>query len=126
MLALTELTAALQDHGVEKDAVRTASALLGVSRIHGWGGDNLPALVAWLEQIAVEVLRANPPAGAFRSNRTVVALDDLEDRLKANNVTADVRKVASSILYIASGHAWGSDPAQMVAWLHQLAVDVAM
>jgi hypothetical protein len=123
MRSLTELSCALQDHGIEHGAVPIASALLGVSRKRNWGAGDLQALVAWLEEVAVEVLRADRSGSTFRGS--CAALDDLDERLKANGILPDVRKVASSIIFIAIEHGWGSDPAHMLAWLQQLAVDLA-
>jgi len=122
MSSLTELTCSLQDHGIEHGAVPIAAALLGVSQKRNWGAGDLQALVAWLEEIAVEVLRANRSSPAFWGSH---ALDDLDERLKTNGIVPDVRKVASSIIYIATEHGWGSDPAHMLAWLQQLAIDLA-
>ena len=52
------------------------------------------------------------------------SLDELEERLKANGVQADPRKVASAILGLARQRSWNDHPEGIVAWLEQLAVDV--
>jgi len=52
------------------------------------------------------------------------ALNELEDRLKANGVTASPRKIASAILGLARICGWNERPQEFVTWLEQLALDV--
>jgi hypothetical protein len=53
------------------------------------------------------------------------ALQQLEERLKINGVTADPRGVASALLGLARINEWPEHPDRVVAWLLQLALDVA-
>src|SRR5277367_3804780 len=110
--ALAELTAALLDYGVRDNPIRVGSALIGASR-------GTVDLSSWLEQLAFGVLK---PTDSIPGDTS--AMENLETRLAANGITVDVRKVASAVTAIAGHHDWLTNPARMLDWLHQLAVDV--
>ena len=48
----------------------------------------------------------------------------LEERLKANGVDVDPIQVASAILGLARTLEWMKQPADVILWLEQLAVEV--
>lgn len=53
------------------------------------------------------------------------ALDELQDLLAVNGITADAEQVAAAIVSLAHAHQWVEHPKRLPAWLGQLAVDVA-
>ncbi len=58
-------------------------------------------------------------------SRSKPALCQLDERLKMNGVTADARAVASALLGLARHNEWPEHPDHIVAFLLQLALDVA-
>jgi hypothetical protein len=53
----------------------------------------------------------------------ITALDELDERLKANGIYADPTKIASAILGVARNHRWNDRPHEIVAWLEELALN---
>jgi hypothetical protein len=53
------------------------------------------------------------------------ALDELQERLAANGSTAEPFHVASAILDLSHQKNWNKSPSELIAWLEQLAFDVA-
>ncbi|MBY0524500.1 MAG: hypothetical protein K2R98_13925 [Gemmataceae bacterium] len=120
--SLNELAAALMNNGVTDSPVRIATALLGVARQNEWNTSNPQRAVGWLSQLALDTLRNRSRDVRVRDTP---ALDDLDERLLANGVKVDGRRVAAAVLGLASERDWNGAPVAMGEWLERLAIEVA-
>jgi hypothetical protein len=57
--------------------------------------------------------------------RQFPALDELHERLLANGAGSEPLRVAAALLALARTMDWNQNPHLLVAWLEQLALDVA-
>jgi hypothetical protein len=117
--SFAELCVKLADHGIHADPVGVATALLGLARVRGWSKGDGMAASQWLEELASEVIRS------ARKHTNCPLLDELQERLKANAVEADARKVASALLGLAFDEDWTSHPDHMIEWFSGVAVEIA-
>ena len=117
--SLTELGINLTEHGVQADPAAVAMALLDLLRVKGWSTDDSQAASQWLEELAAEVIRSG------HEQAYCPVLDALQERLEANVVAADSRKVAAALLGLAFDEDWMHHPEHMVDWFSRVAIEVA-
>jgi hypothetical protein len=116
--SLAELSVKLADNGIQADPVAVATALLGLGSVKGWSNDGRVAASEWLEDLASEVIRS------ARGQTSCPILDALRERLEANAIAADGRKVASALLGLAFDEDWAGHPSHMLEWFSRVAVEL--
>jgi hypothetical protein len=134
LTAMHELGEWLISNGSATSPLQVARRLLRTAQERNWNHDP-GTLVAWLEELALDVARAwqtDDPEEPSASNPVLLpplsscALGDLVDDRNARAVTTEDLRIASAFLGLAGDHEWISDPARMVDWLQRLASEVTM
>lgn len=134
LTAMQELGEWLISNGSATPPVHVASRLLTTARERDW--DHHPGtLVAWLEELALDVARAwqtDDPEEPTPSNPvsppplSSCALGDLVEDRNARAITTEDLRIASAFLGLAGDHQWTADPVRMVDWLQRLSSEVAV
>jgi hypothetical protein len=130
---MQELGEWLISNGSATAPVHVASRLLTTARARDWD-KNPGTLVAWLEELALDVARAwqtDDPEEPTRSDAvsppplSSCALGDLVEDRNSPAITTEDLRIASAFLGLAGDHRWIADPRRMVEWLQRLGSEVA-
>ncbi len=81
---------------------------------------DIPVVATGLSSVGKYAVMAREDTLTLYSPR----IDELQERLAANGVAADERKIATAILGLAHINGWTEHSERIVQWLEQLALDV--